>query len=88
MPFFGRAYAGAGYGGDGGLKFKEKPGTFTIEKNKKEYTVTAVVKGDNDTYKISLSVGFEGNARLTINSNNRSSISYNGNISKNILASR
>ncbi|MNJ00080.1 hypothetical protein D3C73_1593250 [compost metagenome] len=41
----------------------------------------AVVKGDNDTYTLLLSVFFEGSASLTINSSKRSTISYNGEIS-------
>ncbi|MNF38562.1 hypothetical protein D3C84_195140 [compost metagenome] len=81
MPFFGRAYSGSGYGGDGGLDFEGKPEEFTIEKGKNSYKVKAVVKGDNDTYTLLLSVFFEGSASLTINSSKRSTISYNGEIS-------
>jgi len=81
MPFFGKAYAGIGYGSDGGLKFDGKPDNYTITKESKNYQVNASVKGTNDTYKISLSVSFNGSASLSINSNNRSSISYNGEIS-------
>ena len=81
MPYFGRAYSGVGYGGDQGLKFTGKPEVFTVTKTKKEFEVTAEVKGSNDTYKISLSIGFEGNSTLGITSNNRSFISYYGEIS-------
>lgn len=81
MPFFGRAYSGSGYGGDGGLDFEGKPEEFSIEKRKNSYNIKAVVKGRNDTYTLSLSVFFEGSASLTINSNKRSTISYNGEIS-------
>jgi hypothetical protein len=48
MPFFGTAYGGIGYGTDRGLKFKGKPVSFTIEKNKNGYQVDAVVKDEND----------------------------------------
>jgi hypothetical protein len=82
MPFFGRAYSGAGYGGPSGLTFKGNPSEFNVEKTKKGYQVTAVVKGENDTYNLSLSVGSEGNASLTISCNTRSSMSYSGYISK------
>lgn len=81
MPFYGKAYSGVGYGGDQGLKFEGAPEEYTITKEKKNYRVVAKVKGNNDTFKLSLTVGFEGNASLTITSNNRSSISYNGEIS-------
>jgi hypothetical protein len=80
MPFFGRAFSGIGYGGDGGLKFEGKPQEFTIKKDKKQYLINAVVKGINDVYRLSLSVYFEGSATLSIISNNRSTISYNGEI--------
>lgn len=81
MPFYGNAYRGVGFGGDTGLKFEGKPEYFTVVKGKKNYNVNAVVKGQNDTYHISLSVEFKGSAMLSISSTNRSNISYNGEIS-------
>jgi hypothetical protein len=80
MPFYGKAYSGVGYGGDAGLKFEGKPEEFTVTKSKKNYQVNAVVKGQNDVYTISATISFTGSASLTILSNNRSSISYNGEI--------
>jgi hypothetical protein len=78
MPFFGRAYSGAGYGSPGGLTFKGKPEEFSVEKTKKGYFITAVVKADNESYNISLTVSPEGSGSLSINSVNRSSMSYSG----------
>lgn len=80
LPFFGRAYSGVGYGGDGGMKFEGKPIDLKIEKKKKSYDIAVKVKGDNDYYSLMLSVYFDGTAYLSISSNNRSSISYNGDI--------
>lgn len=80
MPFFGRAYSGVGYGSDDGLKFTGKPEDFTVAKGKKNYDVSATVKGESDTFRLSLSVSFEGSATLTITSNKRSAISYSGEI--------
>lgn len=80
MPFYGRAYSGVGYGSDDGLKFTGKPEEFTINKGKKNYEVSATVKGEKDTFRLTLSVGFEGSTSLTITSNNRSAISYSGEI--------
>jgi hypothetical protein len=82
MPFFGRAFSGVGYSSDAGLNFEGKPEEFSIEKGKKNYQIRVVVKGNNDTYRLTLSVYFEGGATLYINSNNRSSISYSGTISE------
>ncbi|MHC1777942.1 MAG: DUF4251 domain-containing protein [Lentimicrobium sp.] len=81
LPFFGKAYSGVGYGGDSGLKFEGKPEEFTIETGKKNYIIKAEVKGENDVFRLTLNVGFEGGASLTVISNNRSSISYSGDIS-------
>lgn len=80
MPFYGRAFSGVGYGGDEGMKFTGKPEEFSITKGKKNYQVNATVKGEKDTFRLSMSVSFEGSASLTITSNNRSVISYSGEI--------
>jgi hypothetical protein len=79
MPFFGRAYS-VSYGGDSGLKFEGKPEVYTLEKKKKSYVIEAKVKSNNDYFTINLSVSFEGSSSMAISSNNRSSISYNGEI--------
>jgi hypothetical protein len=80
MPYFGKAYSGIGYGGDTGLKFKGKPEKFTVEKKKKNYQIDTNVKAESDNFRLSLSVTFEGSASLSIISNNRSTISYQGEI--------
>jgi hypothetical protein len=81
MPYFGRAYSSVGYGGDTGLKFTGKPEEFTVTKTKKEFQVNAVVSSSTDKFNLSLYIGFEGSASLTISSNSRSTISYQGEIS-------
>lgn len=81
MPFFGTATSGIGLGGDNTIKFKDKPESFNIEKKKKNFQIDAKVKGENDVYRLSLSVSFEGNSSLSIISNNRGTISYQGEIS-------
>jgi hypothetical protein len=78
MPFFGRAFNGVGYGRDGGLKFEGTPEEFAVENRKKSFEIKATVKGETDVYRLFLTVFLEGNATLTISSNNRSAISYNG----------
>lgn len=78
LPYYGRAYSGTGYGGESGIKFEAKPEELKIEKGKKNYSISAVVKANNDTYRISLTLGFEGSGTLNVTSNNRSSISYHG----------
>lgn len=80
MPFFGRGFSNIGYGNDRGLHFKGSPKEYSIEKNKKGYHIKVVVKGTNDEYRLFLSVASEGSAMLSISSNNRSPISYDGDI--------
>lgn len=79
LPFFGRAYNVA-YGGDGGIKFEGVPENIKIEKKKKSYIVKATVKGKNDVYDLMFTVFSDGGGTLSINSNNRASISYDGEI--------
>ncbi|MCK9413111.1 MAG: DUF4251 domain-containing protein [Prolixibacteraceae bacterium] len=81
MPFFGRAYS-VQYGGEGGLKFVGEPEVFTIEKGKKYYAVEVKVKSKSDYFTINLSISFGGSATMVISSNNRSPISYYGQISE------
>jgi hypothetical protein len=82
MPYFGTVTGAAAYGGrDGGMKFEGKPEGYTVTAKKKGYQVSAVVKGENDTYRLSLSVSPEGSSSLSITSNNRSVITYSGEIS-------
>lgn len=83
MPYFGKANSNVAYAGSsgGGLKFTGKPEEYTFEKKKKNYQVGMVVREPGDSYRITLVVQFSGDASLTIISNNRSPISYNGYIS-------
>lgn len=80
LPFFGRGLSGIGYGGDDGMSFEGEPSVFTIETTKKGFDLKAVVKGKNDVFNLLFNVYSEGNAFLTITSNNRSPISYDGDI--------
>ncbi|MDA6072721.1 DUF4251 domain-containing protein [Flavobacterium sp. AC] len=79
LPFFGRAF-NVPYGGDGGIKFEGVPENIKVEKKKKNYTLRATVKGKDDVYDLIFSIFFDGGATLSVNSNNRASISYDGEI--------
>ena len=83
LPFYGRAYS-VDYDGDGGIKFKGKPDEYKVvtQKEGKGYDINATIKGQKDYYKLYLSVSTNGSATLVVNSNQRSSISYRGNIEK------
>lgn len=79
LPFFGRAFNVA-YGGDGGIKFEGVPENIKIEKKKKSYVLKANVKGKDDVYNINFSIFLNGGTTLFVNSNNKASISYDGEI--------
>lgn len=77
LPFFGRAY-NVSYGGDGGIKFEGTPEKIHTEKTKRKYIIRATVKGKNDVYDLMFTVFLNGGASLSITSNNRAFISYDG----------
>lgn len=82
LPYFGRAYQ-APYGDtDGGVKFKEEVHNLKLAYNerKKVYQISFEVKSPKDNYTLILSVGLSGYADLTVNSNNRQSISFTGTV--------
>ena len=83
MPFYGRAYSGMAYGRDKGMRFEGKPEDFIITNTGKGYEINANVKGENDTYIISIITGNSGFATLSISSNDRGTISYQGEIVDN-----
>ncbi|GGF11255.1 DUF4251 domain-containing protein [Flavobacterium limi] len=80
LPFFGRGFNVPYGGGDGGIKFEGVPENIQIEKKKKSYSIKAIVKGNDDVYNLFFTVFLDGGASLSVNSNNRASISYDGQI--------
>ena len=82
LPYFGRAYT-ATYGGDGGIKFDGEMLNKKSEVNEKRQKVIFTFEiRDKDTYKVTMDIGYNGNASVSITSNNRSHISYQGDIIK------
>lgn len=79
LPYYGKAYGGVAYGG-GGIKFTAKPGDYVTEQTKKGYIIKTEVREASDSYTLTLTVSAEGSASLAINSNNRSPITFTGDI--------
>lgn len=77
LPFFGRAF-NANYGRDGGIKFEGVPENIKVEKKKKSYILSAIVKGKDDVYNLMFSIFYNGSATLSVTSNNKAFISYDG----------
>ncbi len=83
MPFFGRGYT-IPYGGDGGIKFdKTSIENEQVEVNEKKMRITYSfeAKSKDDHFSIYMDIGYNGNTSVSVNSNNRSQISYSGEIS-------
>ncbi|ABQ07758.1 DUF4251 domain-containing protein [Flavobacterium johnsoniae] len=80
LPFFGRGY-NVGYGSDGGIKFEGIPENIKVEKKKKNTTIKASVKGKDDVYDLMFTIFYNGGTSLSVNSNNRAPIFYDGEIS-------
>lgn len=80
LPYYGRAYSGMNMGRDKGMRFEGKPEEFIIEKNAKGYQIQSKVEAENDRFSITLTVSESGYATLTINSDNRGTISYYGEV--------
>ncbi len=84
LPFFGRGYT-VPYGGDGGIKFdKTTIENEKIEINEKKMRIlySFDAKSKDDVYKISMDIGYNGSTSVGVTSNNRSFISYNGQVSE------
>ena len=81
LPYFGRAYT-APYGGGGGIEFKGEPENLQMERNESKYNITVSfeIEGENDRYTVHLKVTSGGYGTMVINSRNRASISYYGQV--------
>ncbi|WP_343707273.1 DUF4251 domain-containing protein [Flavobacterium sp.] len=77
LPFFGRGY-NVGYNGDGGIKFEGKPENVKVETKKNNTILKATVRGKSDVYNLMFSIFYNGSTTLSVSSNNRGPISYDG----------
>lgn len=80
LPYFGRVYQPT-FGGSGGINFNGAPENFELSLNEKKRMVHVKfrIQGEEqEKYDVSLSVGSSGFASMTINSQKRQTISYNG----------
>ena len=84
LPYFGRAYSGGYSSSDSGIDFNGVMETYEVDRNEKKHKVTIKysIKGVDDHFKCTLIVSGVDNASLSVVSNRRQSISYNGSISE------
>ncbi len=81
LPYYGRAYSAA-YGGESPMNFQLPVNDYSMEKTKKGYDVKFTVKRGTDRIDFSFRIMETGSTTLQVNSTNRQSIAYFGNIEK------
>lgn len=80
MPFFGRGFQPE-FGGSGGIKFNGEMINKKIELNEKKRMITYSFEvKDKDHFRINMEIGYNGGASVSVTSNNKSHISYQGDI--------
>ena len=78
LPFYGQTYGSIAFGGDEGLSFSGIPENYTLTNKKKNFRLNAAVNSEVNVYKLILTVGFSGKATLSVSSNNRSPVTFEG----------
>lgn len=81
LPFFGRGYT-SHHGNDSGMKFKGTIENKKVDVNEKKRRIRySFTVRDKDSYQVTLEIHYGGSSSLNINSNNKSNISYDGDVS-------
>jgi hypothetical protein len=80
LPYFGRAYTAPIGQTEGGIQFKSSQFSYSTEPGKKGGWSIRIKPSDvrQDNYRLVLEVGKTGFSALTVTSDNRQTISYNG----------
>lgn len=83
LPYFGRAFtANPGDANNGGIKFESKEFTVKQSATKKGNTLLVIApKDQRENFVFNLEIFKNGSAFLSVQSNNRQPISFDGNIS-------
>ncbi|HKG08411.1 MAG TPA: DUF4251 domain-containing protein [Pedobacter sp.] len=83
LPYYGRAYVANRDVTDSGIKLKSSDFSYVTEKNKKgNWVISIKPKNDRDVRSMTLSITQSGYASLSVTSNNRQPITFNGYISE------
>lgn len=83
LPYYGRAYTASMNPNDSGIKFKSKKFAYdTAKKKKSGWTINIKPQDTREVQSMVLSVSENGYASLSVNSNNRQTITFNGYISE------
>lgn len=84
LPYYGRSYNAPKNPNEGGIKFNSKEFSYKADKNKKGNYVVTIKPADSkgDVLSMTLNITQKGYAILSVVSNNRQTITYNGYISE------
>ncbi len=82
LPYFGKAHTAAYGSTQSPMDFTQPIENYKFEKTKKGYMVKFDVSNKNDRLNFTFQIAETGSTSLNVNSTNRSSISYYGNIEK------
>lgn len=88
LPFFGERYSGAAsYGGDSGIEFNNQVSDYEVSFNekKKQVIVKFIGEGKTDTFSFKMIVFPNGNTNITVTSNHRSLMRYDGLLKELVL---
>ncbi len=79
LPYYGRSYSAPVNPSDGGIKFISKKFDYKSSKGKKgNWNIDLDIKDASESYRLNLNISENGYGSLSVNSNNKQSISYQG----------
>lgn len=82
LPYYGRSFSAPMGNDDSGFKFKTKDFTYKLTKRKKGWDIQIATKDVKDNVRMNLSISENGYGSLSVNSNNKQSITYSGYLSE------
>ena len=84
LPYFGVRHSGGGYGGEGGIKYEGPIENLQITENSDKGNIQLEFEGhqENELLEFFIQLYSNGNALTSVNSSQRSTISYQGNVEK------
>lgn len=84
LPYFGERQIGGGYNRNSGIEFKGLPKDLEISNGNKrnQYIIAFNINDETENYQVSLILYPNLNAIINVNSSQRNSISYRGNLKK------
>jgi hypothetical protein len=84
LPYYGRSFSAPINQTEGGVKFNTKEFTYTSKRGKKRgWDILVQTKDAKENYRLAFNIGDEGYATLSLNSNNKQSITYQGYLKEN-----